>query len=100
MPIALSHGSATQMTNRNIMNIELSSTFYVIVRVDDQEIVASATDLDQAEAERLAAEKESGEDHQVLLATQELAESFTDWAWQTTTIVRDGTEIEMAIIDR
>lgn len=74
--------------------------FYVIVRVEDQEIVASAADADQAEMERLAAEKETGEEHQVLLASQELAENFSDWAWQTTTIMHDGTEIEMAIIDR
>lgn len=74
--------------------------FYVIVRVEDQEIVASAADAGQAEAERLAAEQETGEEHQVLLATQELAENFKDWAWQTTTIMLDGTEVEMAIIDR
>lgn len=74
--------------------------FYVIVRVEDQEIVASAADAAQAEAARVSAEQHDGEEHQVLFATQELAENFTDWAWQTTTVIRDGKEIEVAIIDR
>lgn len=82
------------------MDIARNPVFYVIVHTEHQEIVASAANLDQAEAERLAAEQESGKDHQVFLATQELAENFTERAWQTTTTVRDGTETEMAIIDR
>lgn len=82
------------------MDIEPGSTFCVIVRVDDQGIVASAADVDQAEAERLAAEEEAGQERQVLLATQELAENFTDWSRQTTTIMRDGIKVEMAIFDR
>lgn len=82
------------------MDTASSPLFYVIVRLEDQEIVASAADAKQAEVERLAAEQESGDEHQILHATKELAENFTDWAWQTTTIVRDGMEIEIAIVDR
>lgn len=45
------------------MDTASSPPFYVIVRVEDQEIVASAADADRAEAERLAAERETGEEH-------------------------------------
>ncbi|UPG88257.1 hypothetical protein L2Y96_12590 [Luteibacter aegosomaticola] len=74
--------------------------YFVVVRDDDQEIVASTKTLEWAEAVRDAAERDTGEAHRCLPATQELAENFTDWAWRTETIERDGIPTELAVIDR
>jgi hypothetical protein len=74
--------------------------YFVVVRGDNNEIVASTTTLAGAEAVRDSAEQESGEPHRCLPASPELANAFLDWAWRTETVHRDGVPIEMAVIDR
>ncbi|QWT22036.1 hypothetical protein KPL74_08520 [Bacillus sp. NP157] len=77
-----------------------AAEYFVVVRDDDQTIVASTMTLAGAMAVRDKTVRESGDGHSCLPASQELAEEFTSWRWRTEIVERDGIPTPVAVVAR